>query len=97
MFMSADSKDSGKEIEFGLTSTEEDNLLAAKDMLKADMAEIDGVINIKDNMPPGRFEVYLNMRPQAEVYGITKMNCLPKLGLDSLDKRLNESLLERTN
>jgi multidrug efflux pump subunit AcrB len=48
-------------------------------MLKNEMAKMDGVIGIKDNMPPGRFEVYLNMRPQAEIYGITKNEVLTQV------------------
>ena len=69
----------GKEIEIGLTSSEEKDLLLAKEMLKEEMANIDGVINIKDNMPPGRFEVYLDMRPQAEIYGLSKNQVLSQI------------------
>lgn len=69
----------GKEIELGLTSSDERSALAAKEMLKKEMANIGGVINIKDNMPPGRFEVYLNMRPQAEVYGVSKNEVLAQI------------------
>lgn len=69
----------GKEIEIGLTSSEESDLLEARDLLKSEMAKMNGVINIKDNMPPGRFEVYLNMRPQAEIYGISKNEVLGQI------------------
>ncbi len=66
----------GKEIEVGLTSTNEANLLMARDMLKREMSKVKGVFNIKDNMPPGRNEVYLELLPQAEIYGITKNEVL---------------------
>lgn len=69
----------GKEIEMGLTSSDESSILMAKDKFKEDMGEINGVINIKDNMPPGRFEVYLNMRPQAEIYGLSKNEVLSQV------------------
>jgi multidrug efflux pump subunit AcrB len=69
----------GKEIEMGLTSSDEKSILEAKELLKSDMSDINGVINIKDNMPPGRFEVYINMRPQAEIYGITKNEVLAQI------------------
>jgi multidrug efflux pump subunit AcrB len=69
----------GKEIELGLTSTNESSLLDAKEMLKSEMGKKDGVISIKDNMPPGRFEVYLNMRPEAEIYGISKNEVLTQI------------------
>ena len=69
----------GKEVEIGLTSTNESNLLLARDMLKADMAKVEGVFNIKDNMPPGRSEVYLTLLPQAEIYGISKNEVLSQI------------------
>ncbi|MFA7274907.1 MAG: efflux RND transporter permease subunit [Crocinitomicaceae bacterium] len=69
----------GKEIEMGLTSTDEKSLLLAKEMFKKEMSKMGGIINIKDNMPPGRFEVYLQMRPQAEIYGITKNEVLTQI------------------
>lgn len=69
----------GKEIEIGLTSENEENLMDAKNMLKEEMAKLDGVFNIKDNMPPGKNEVYLNMRPEADIYGITKNEVLAQI------------------
>ncbi len=69
----------GKEIEIGLTSSDEKALLDAKEVFKNDLRAIPGVFNVKDNMPPGRFEVYLQMRPQAEIYGITKNEVLTQI------------------
>ncbi len=69
----------GKEIEMGLTSSDEKALLEAKELFKNELKAIPGVFNVKDNMPPGRFEVYLNMRPQAEIYGITKNEVLTQI------------------
>lgn len=69
----------GKEVELGLTSSDEKSILLAKDKFKEGMGEIQGVINIKDNMPPGKFEVYLNMRPQAEIYGLSKNEVLSQV------------------
>ncbi|MFT7343648.1 MAG: multidrug efflux pump subunit AcrB [Lentimonas sp.] len=69
----------GKEIELGLTSADEVAILDAKELMKKEMSKLEGVINIKDNMPPGRFEVYINMRPQTEVYGITKNEVLTQI------------------
>jgi len=66
----------GKEIELGLTSQDDKSLLAACELLKSELSQMDGVINIKDNMPPGRNEVYLTMKPQAEIYGISKNEVL---------------------
>lgn len=69
----------GKEIEMGLTSSDEKALLQAKEMFKAEIKAMPGVFNVKDNMPPGRFEVYLNMRPQAEIYGVSKNEVLTQI------------------
>ncbi|NVK63425.1 MAG: efflux RND transporter permease subunit [Flavobacteriales bacterium] len=66
----------GKEIELGFSSENEQSLQGARDMLKTELSKLDGVINIKDNMPPGKKEVYLEMRPQADMIGITKSEVL---------------------
>ena len=62
----------GKEIEFGLTSPDEKSLQLARGEMKADLGQLNGVINIKDNMPPGKIEVNIRMKPEAELYGISK-------------------------
>lgn len=69
----------GKEIEVGLTSTNEIELLDARDMFKEELSKLEGVINIKDNMPPGRNEVNIELRPQAEIYGISKNDVLSQI------------------
>ena len=69
----------GKEIEVGLTSQNEENLLDARQQFKKDLSNMDGVINIKDNMPPGRNEVTIKMKPQAEIFGISKGEVLSQI------------------
>lgn len=69
----------GKEIELGLTAPNEAMLLGAKDLFKKELALIDGVINIKDNMPPGKNEVYLDLKPEAEIYGLSENEILAQI------------------
>jgi multidrug efflux pump subunit AcrB len=66
----------GKEIEFGLTSSDEKSLQLARAEIKSNLGQMNGVINIKDNMPPGKIEVNIRLKPQAEVYGISKGDVL---------------------
>ena len=35
--------------------------------------------NIKDNMPPGKNEVYLTMRPEADIFGVSKNDVLAQV------------------
>ncbi len=69
----------GKEIEVGLTSENEASLNGARDLFKKELTKMDGVINVKDNMPPGKNEVYLDIRPEADIYGITKSEVLNQI------------------
>ena len=69
----------GKEIEIGLTSTNENDLLNARDELKNELNKMSGVINVKDNMPPGRNEIQLKMKDQAEIYGVSKSEVLSQI------------------
>ncbi len=69
----------GKEIEIGLTSSNEVDLLNARDELKNELNGMNGVINVKDNMPPGRNEIQLKMKAQAEIYGISKAEVLTQI------------------
>lgn len=69
----------GKEIELGFTSENEASLAGARDLFKRELSKVDGVVNIKDNMPPGKKEVYLTMRPQADMIGITKSEVLTQV------------------
>jgi len=69
----------GKEIEFGLTSSDEKALQSARGEMKNQLGQIDGVINIKDNMPPGKNEVNIRLKPMAEMYGISKGEILNQI------------------
>ena len=69
----------GADIEFGISSSEEKDLIAAKDMFRNELEQIQGVTNIKDNMPPGRKEVYLELLPQADIYGIGKAQVISQI------------------
>ena len=48
-------------------------------MFKKELATIDGIINIKDNMPPGKNEVYIDLKPEAEIYGISENEILAQI------------------
>jgi len=69
----------GKEIEFGLTSLDEKALQSARSEMKKELSQLDGVINIKDNMPPGKNEVDIKIKPMAEMYGISKGEILNQI------------------
>ncbi|MEJ6616963.1 MAG: efflux RND transporter permease subunit, partial [Crocinitomicaceae bacterium] len=69
----------GKEVELGITAPNEAALNSAKDMFKKELATIDGIINIKDNMPPGKNEVYIDLKPEAEIYGISENEILAQI------------------
>ncbi|MEN9304310.1 MAG: hypothetical protein RL264_2739 [Bacteroidota bacterium] len=69
----------GKEIEFGLTSSDENALQLARADMKNELANMENVINIKDNMPPGKVEVDIRMKPQAEAFGISKGEVLTQI------------------
>lgn len=60
----------GADIEFGLSSDNNEDLEGAKKYFKNALGRMNGVQNIKDNAPPGRSEVYLTLLPQAEIYGL---------------------------
>lgn len=66
----------GKEVEIGITSPNDASLMLARDMMKDELSKMEGVFNVKDNMPPGKNEVYLTMRPEADIYGIAKSDVL---------------------
>ena len=48
-------------------------------MFRSELEKIKGVTNIKDNMPPGRKEVYLELLPQADIYGIGKAQVISQI------------------
>ena len=40
---------------------------------------MDGVFNVKDNLPPGKIEVQIKIRPEAEIYGLTQQDVLGQI------------------
>jgi multidrug efflux pump subunit AcrB len=69
----------GKEIEVGLTSINDQSLIAARDMLKSEMDKMKGIYNVKDNMPLGKNEIYIHLLPQANIFGITENEVLSQV------------------
>jgi multidrug efflux pump subunit AcrB len=69
----------GKDIQVGLTSPNEKGLLTAKEDFKERLSKMDGVINIKDNMPPGKNEVQLSIKPEASIYGLSENDILNQI------------------
>ena len=69
----------GKEIEFGFTSSNDQDLKKATNLIKSKMLDINGVINIRDNVPPGRKEVIIKIKPEAESYGLSKSEILRQI------------------
>jgi multidrug efflux pump subunit AcrB len=69
----------GADVEIGLSSANEANVIKAKEDLRASLEALDGLTNVKDNMPPGRTEVYINLLPQAEIYGLSKGDVLNQI------------------
>ena len=69
----------GKEVAIGLSSQKEASLMAATKDLKYRISKIEGVFNIKDNMPPGKNEVQLNIRPEASIYGLSENDVLTQI------------------
>ena len=60
----------GADIEFGLSSENNRELDLAKSMFREELKKMKGVQNVKDNSPEGRSEVYVELLPQADIYGI---------------------------
>jgi len=60
----------GADIEFGLSSENNKELGLAKQMFRKELLNMNGVQNVKDNSPEGRSEVYVELLPQADIYGI---------------------------
>ena len=69
----------GKDIEYGLSSENNKDLEEAKALFRKKLSYKKGVVNIKDNMPPGRQEVFLELLPQAEIYGIGKSQVVSQI------------------
>lgn len=62
----------GADVEFGISSPNEKDVDAAREMFKQELNNLGSLQNVKDNMPPGRNEVKLELLPQADVFGIGK-------------------------
>lgn len=69
----------GKDVEIGISSANEKNLILAKTDFRKELEKMNGLFNIKDNMPPGKSEVYIDILPQAEIYGISKSDVLNQI------------------
>ena len=69
----------GADIEFGLSSDNNDDLESAKSMFKAELNRMNGVQNVKDNVPEGRMEVNVELLPQAETYGIGQSEVITQI------------------
>lgn len=69
----------GKPVEFGLSSANNNSLDKAREFFKAELAGMQQTKNVVDNMPPGKNEIYLQMRPQAEIYGIGQAEILRQI------------------
>lgn len=69
----------GKEIEVGLTSVNDQSLYGARDLLKKELEKVNGIYNIKDNMPLGKNEIYIKLLPEASIFGISENEVLNQI------------------
>jgi multidrug efflux pump subunit AcrB len=69
----------GADIEFGLSSEDPVELDKARNMFRSELSLMNGVQNVKDNFPDGKSEVYVDMLPQAEFYGIGKAEVINQI------------------
>lgn len=69
----------GKPIAYGLASTDKDALSAANDFFKKQIFDHSQTINVMDDQTPGRKELYLNLKPTAEMYAITQADILNQI------------------
>ncbi|MEX2483385.1 MAG: efflux RND transporter permease subunit [Brumimicrobium sp.] len=69
----------GADIEFGLSSEDDKELNSAKQFFKQELKNMKGVQNVKDNSPDGRREVYVELLPQADIYGIGKSEVITQI------------------
>jgi multidrug efflux pump subunit AcrB len=66
----------GKPVAYGLSSTDEAALKAANKYFKEELNKHPESINVMDDQTPGRKEMYLDMKPLAEMYGLTRSDIL---------------------
>lgn len=69
----------GKEIAIGITAPEEKILMNARNDFKDKLRKMDGVINVKDDMPPGKNEVEITLLPEASIYGFSEGEVLNQI------------------
>ncbi len=69
----------GKPVAYGLSSTDEDALKAANKFFKQQLNMHPQSINVMDDQTPGRKEMYLEMKPLAEMYGLTRADILNQI------------------
>jgi multidrug efflux pump subunit AcrB len=69
----------GKEIEVGLTSQNDASLQGAKEFFKKELNVMRGVLNVKDNLPPCKNEIQIELKPEAEIIGLTKGEILGQI------------------
>lgn len=70
VFVGAPTMTFGKPIEFSITGNNDDEVRKAKDLFKKLVGDIPLVSNLKDNEPLGRKEIDLQMKPEADFYGL---------------------------
>jgi len=61
----------GSPVDVQLASSDTDDLIAAAQELKAELAEFPGVIDISDSFREGKVEVKLGLKPEARTLGLT--------------------------
>lgn len=69
----------GKPVEFGLSSSNNISLDQARDYFKKEISDMKETKNVVDNMPPGKNEIYLKLRPQAEIHNIGQAEILRQI------------------
>lgn len=60
----------GKDIEFSISGNDDNQIHLATEKFKDYIAELPIVSNVKDNEPLGRKEINLQMKPEADFYGL---------------------------
>lgn len=60
----------GKDIEFSISGNDDEQIHRATEKFKGYIAELPLVSNVKDNEPLGRKEINLEMKPEADFYGL---------------------------
>jgi multidrug efflux pump subunit AcrB len=69
----------GKPVAYGLSSTDETSLRAAVNYFKRAIQAHPESINVMDDQTPGRKELNLDIKPTAEMYGLTHSDILNQI------------------